>query len=156
MAALYTIGAFAIIFDVDGRVLLCHRRDMDMWNLPGGGVESCELPTEAVVREVEEETGLQVTVRRLIGVYGKLDKDDLVFAFVCDVVGGELIETNESDANRYFALDALPINTAPRQVTRIRDAALNANVPLFRRQTEPQSREWLQNQTSSIEYQEGE
>jgi len=37
---MFTIGAFAIIFDDAGRVLLCHRRDIDVWNLPGGGVES--------------------------------------------------------------------------------------------------------------------
>lgn len=46
---MFSLGAFAVIFDPQGRVLLCHRRDMDMWNLPGGGVESGELPDEAVV-----------------------------------------------------------------------------------------------------------
>jgi 8-oxo-dGTP diphosphatase len=59
---LFSIGAFAVIFDAQGRVLLCHRRDMDVWNLPGGGVESGELPTETVVRETREETGLEVAV----------------------------------------------------------------------------------------------
>ena len=34
---LFSIGAFAILFDDQGRVPLCHRRDRDMWNLPGGG-----------------------------------------------------------------------------------------------------------------------
>jgi ADP-ribose pyrophosphatase YjhB (NUDIX family) len=37
---MFSIGAFAIIFDEDGRVLLCHRRDMDLWNLPGGGMDA--------------------------------------------------------------------------------------------------------------------
>ena len=59
---MFTIGTFAIIFDDQGRVLLCHRRDLDVWNLPGGGLESGELPTEAVLREVKEETGLKVVV----------------------------------------------------------------------------------------------
>ena len=59
---MYTIGAFAILFDDRDRVLLCHRRDMDMWNLPGGGVESGELPTEAAIRETREETGWEVLV----------------------------------------------------------------------------------------------
>jgi 8-oxo-dGTP pyrophosphatase MutT (NUDIX family) len=40
---LFSIGAFALIFDEHNRVLLCHRRDMDLWNLPGGGVEREEL-----------------------------------------------------------------------------------------------------------------
>jgi 8-oxo-dGTP pyrophosphatase MutT (NUDIX family) len=58
----FSIGAFAILFDDQGRVLLCHRRDRDMWNLPGGGVESGELPTEAVVRETKEAEPRHPTV----------------------------------------------------------------------------------------------
>jgi 8-oxo-dGTP diphosphatase len=48
---------------------------IDLWNLPGEGVESGELPTEAVLRETREETGLEVAVERLVGVYGKVDKE---------------------------------------------------------------------------------
>jgi 8-oxo-dGTP pyrophosphatase MutT (NUDIX family) len=51
---MFSIGAFAVIFDDQKRVLLCHRRDMDAWNLPGGGIDSGELPTEAIVRETRE------------------------------------------------------------------------------------------------------
>ncbi len=69
---MFSIGAFAIILDDRQRVLLCHRRDMDAWNLPGGGVESGEMPTEAVIRETLEETGLHVAIERLVGVYGNL------------------------------------------------------------------------------------
>ncbi|MFN2285790.1 MAG: NUDIX hydrolase [Anaerolineae bacterium] len=143
MAALYTIGAFAIIFDADGRVLLCHRRDMDLWTLPGGGMESGELPTHAVIREVKEETGLDVIVGRLVGVYGKPDRDDLVFAFACDVTGGQLTETDESDACRYFALDDIPLNTNPKQVERVYDAVKPADQPIFKLQEGLASREWL-------------
>lgn len=50
-------GAFAIIRDDRGGVLVSHRRDADLWNLPGGTVEPGETPWEAVVREVREETG---------------------------------------------------------------------------------------------------
>ena len=40
-------GAFAIIYDDERRVLLCHRRDVDAWNLPGGRVEDNEAPWDA-------------------------------------------------------------------------------------------------------------
>jgi ADP-ribose pyrophosphatase YjhB (NUDIX family) len=138
----YIIGAFAIVFDEHGRVLLCHRRDLDVWNLPGGGVESGELPTEAVVRETKEETGLNVVVERLVGVYGKTDKDELVFAFVCRTTGGQLSATDEADECRYFAIEDIPPNTSPKQVERIHDAALGIQ-PVFRRQTAPSTRELL-------------
>ncbi|GEM_PF-173378 len=140
---MFTIGAFAIIFDDAGRVLLCHRRDMDMWNLPGGGVASGELPTEAVIREVKEETGLDVTVKRLVGIYGKPHPDDIVFTFVCDVTGGQLIETDESDACRHFALDDIPPNTNPKQIERVYDAIKAGDQPVFKHQEGPATREWL-------------
>ncbi len=140
---MFTIGAFAVIFDDAGRVLLCHRRDIDMWNLPGGGMESGELPTEAVIREVKEETGLDVTVGRLIGVYGKRDRDDVVFAFTCDVIGGQLTETDESNACQYFAPDDIPLNTNPKQVERVYDALTPAGQPVFKLQEGPVTREWL-------------
>ena len=140
---MFTLGSFAIIFDAQSRVLLCHRRDMDAWNLPGGGVESGELPTEAVIREVKEETGLDVAIERLVGVYGKADKDELVFAFVCRPVGGKLSTTEESSACEYFKIGQLPPNTAPKQVERIHDALDPQAPPVFRRQSAPSTREML-------------
>ncbi len=134
---MFTIGAFAIIFDDKGSVLLSHRRDMDAWNLPGGGVEARELPTEAAVREVKEETGLDVVIERLVGVYGKVDKDELVFAFTCRVVGGQLVLSDEADQHRFFAVDQIPANTSPKNVERIHDALASAAQPVFRRQTGP-------------------
>ena len=119
---MFTIGAFAIIFDGNGKVLLSHRRDMDAWNLPGGGVQARELPTEAVIRETREETGLEVFIERLVGVYGKDDRNELVFAFVCRVVGGELTLSDEADKHRYFSMDQIPPNTLSKQVERIQDA----------------------------------
>ena len=133
---MFSIGAFAIIFDENGGVLLSHRRDFDAWNLPGGGVESRELPDEAVIREVKEETGLDVVMDRLVGVYGKVDKDELVFAFVCRVVGGELSLSDEADEHRYFAFDQIPPNTLRKQVERIHDARYSGP-PIFRRQFPP-------------------
>ena len=63
---MFRFGAFALIFDDRDRVLLCLRDDLNIWNLPGGGVELGESPWEAVVREVEEETGLELIERGLL------------------------------------------------------------------------------------------
>jgi 8-oxo-dGTP diphosphatase len=141
--SLFSIGAFAIIFDNKGRVLLCHRRDMNIWNLPGGGVERGELPSEAVIREVREETGLMVKIENLVGIYGKTDKDELVFSFTCNVTGGKLSATEEADALKYFKLENLPANTSPKQVERIRDAMKPVIQPIFTRQTAPSTQELL-------------
>lgn len=141
---LFTVGAFAIIFDNQGRVLLVHRRDMDVWELPGGGVESGELPTEAAVREVREESGLEVTVERLVGVYGKEAKDELVFAFVCRAVGGVLGPSDETDACAFFDTDTIPYNISPKQVERIKHALEGGQQPVFCRQGGPTTRQWVE------------
>lgn len=133
----FTIATFAVIFDELDRVLLCHRHDMDKWNLPGGGMESGEMPTEAVVREVKEETGLEVIIEKLTGIYGKQYKDELVFTFICRIVGGEMTTTSECRENQYFALDDLPPNTIQKHVERILDAKLDIPQPVFYRQTSP-------------------
>lgn len=138
---LFTIGTFAVIFDGEGRVLLSHRRDMDAWNLPGGGLEPGELPDAGVCREVREETGLEVVVDRLVGVYGKPTRNELVFAFVCHVVDGHVSPTEESDESRYFSPDNLPPNTLLKHAERIWDALQTYDYPVFRVQGGPSSRD---------------
>lgn len=137
----FTLGAFAVIRDEAGRVLFCHRTDHDLWNLPGGGLESGEMPTQAVVREVREETGLEAEVERLVAVYSKTYRDDLVFLFTCRVVGGELRPNDEADAWAYFAVGEAPANTLASHLARA-EAALRADSqPHFVLQTdEPQWR----------------
>jgi 8-oxo-dGTP diphosphatase len=131
-----TIGAYTVIFDDQRRVLLCHRRDFDAWNLPGGGVEPDEAPWDAAVRETREEAGLDVEIVRLTGVYWKPRTQELVFNFEGRVVGGSLSTSDEADRVDYFPVDALPRNTAPLQIERIREA-VTGGPPAFRAQTGP-------------------
>jgi ADP-ribose pyrophosphatase YjhB (NUDIX family) len=130
------VGAFTVIFDDESRVLLCHRRDFDARNLPGGGIEENESPWDGAVREVREELGVEVEITRLTGVYWKPKRSDLVFNFEGRIVGGELATSDEADEFRFFAIDALPGNTAPLQVERIRDALARGQAT-FRAQTGP-------------------
>lgn len=118
-----TLGAFACIFDDAGRILLSRRRDYDVWNLPGGGVHAGETPWEAVVREVREETGLNVAVERLTGIYQKPARQTFAFAFRCRVTGGQLQPTREAAEHCAFALDDLPEMLLPKHRERIVDAA---------------------------------
>jgi 8-oxo-dGTP diphosphatase len=119
---MFTVGAFAIIFNAQRQVLLCHRRDMDRWNLPGGGVVSGETPWQAVVREVQEEVGLLVKVEKLLGVYAYPPGDDIIFSFLCTPLGGEMAQSTEADAIAYFAVEHLPATTHLHHLVRITDA----------------------------------
>ena len=140
---MFTIGVFAVIFDKQKRVLLCHRRDMDVWNLPGGGMEPGELPTETAIRETLEETGLHVEIERLVGVYNKSNKKELVFVFTAIPNSGKLTLNDEADKLAYFALDEFPKNTMPKHVERVQDALANLSEPVFRFQDGPSVRKFL-------------
>lgn len=133
-SALFRIGVSALIFDEERRVLLAHRRDIDWWNLPGGGMEHGETVEEAVIREVREETGLEVEVKYLVGVYSKPQKQEVVLTFNCRVTGGVLAPTGESRACCYFAPDDLPVNTLPKHRQRVEDALLNLPHAVLRSQ----------------------
>lgn len=137
------VGAFALIFNAQQEVLLCHRRDLDLWNLPGGGMESGEAPWDAVVREVAEEVGLVVEVERLAGLYAKPKQEEIVFSFVCRVLSGEPTTSDEADEVGFFAVDRLPPNTSPKQVERIRDALEEADQTVLQVQMGPSSRDLL-------------
>ncbi len=66
------LAAYGVIIDEHDRILLCRLTAVTSrpgaWTLPGGGVEFGEHPESAVVREVEEETGLKARVGALLGV----------------------------------------------------------------------------------------
>lgn len=136
MSATFTLGAFAAIFDEHGSVLLCHRTDMDMWNAPGGRVDDGESPWDAVIREAKEETGLDVEVQKLHGVYAKDYENDIVFHFICKVIGGKITLNDEADQIEYFQLEDLPDNTHHHHLERIRDAYKENNKTLLELQSE--------------------
>lgn len=123
----------AVIFDGRGRLLLQQRTDGGQWGLPGGSVEIGESVGQAVQREVREETGLDVAVRRLVGIYSDPGlqivryPDGNVWHYVnvcfeCAVRGGALTTCDETLDLRYFPLTRLPDTLLPNHRVRIRDA----------------------------------
>jgi len=108
------IGVFGLIQNENNEILLVHRTDHDLWDLPGGGTKDGESPWQAVIREVKEETGLGVEVVRLAGVFYRAETNIISFRFLCKVVGGSLENwDDEQDEVKYFALDNLPKNIIP-------------------------------------------
>jgi len=107
------MGANAAIFNERGEILLMARADGSGWCLPGGWVEPNEKPVEAVVREVREETGLEIEVKQLVGVFTRIPNAQngphTVSAIVhlCEVVGGELTLSHEGSALQYWPIDEM-------------------------------------------------
>ncbi|MBS1105394.1 MAG: hydrolase [Deltaproteobacteria bacterium] len=95
-------------------VLLCLRRELRGWELPGGEVQSGERDEEAVVREVREETGLEVAVRRLVGRYQRSGfRAHEAVVFECEVAGGALTTSRETPRVAWFDLVGLPDTIFP-------------------------------------------
>lgn len=75
------------------------------WSVPGGRVEPGETDTEAVVRELREETGLDVIPRTLIGTVTRGPYE--IHDFACDVTGGRLRAGDDASDARWFTLEEL-------------------------------------------------
>ena len=110
----------------DGKILLTKREDYEVWCLPGGSVEDRESLVEAGIREAREETGLDVELTRLVGVYSRLGggmRDGHVILYAARPVGGKLTpQPNETIDVTYFPFDQLPGELLFGHRQRINDA----------------------------------
>jgi len=137
----HRVGAFAVIRAGDGRVLISRRVDSGWYNLPGGGVEPHETVTEGLIREVREETGLDVAVGRLVGVYSKPQKHEVVLVFEARVTGGRLAASDEADHHEWAGVDDFDrFDILPKHLERIRDALRDEPAALIRDQRQPPTR----------------
>jgi len=98
MIALLTFGQISpvlsacIIIEKDGRILLIDRSDGLGYTIPGGVVRYKETIEQGVVREAREETGYDVEITGIVGVYSALDRDPRLravsIAYKGNIVGG--------------------------------------------------------------------
>jgi len=109
----------------DGKILLTKRDDFHVWCLPSGGVEEGESLAEAAIRETKEETGIEVELTRLVGVYLRLGGIPDVHAVLYEAkpIGGELrLQPGETIEVKYFARHEIPDELAFAHKKRIKDA----------------------------------
>ncbi len=117
----------AVVTDPDGRILMVHKTDNDLWALPGGGMDLGESIADAAVRETKEETGIDIEVTGLIGVYTNprhvLAYDDgevrqqFSLCFITRMLGGTLRTSSETKEVQFVApadLDSLNIHPSMR------------------------------------------
>lgn len=108
----------AIIRDETGRILFQRQHD-GTWSLPAGAIEPGENPAQAIVREVREETSLEVNPERIIGIFGgpgfrhRYPNGDeveyTIVLFECSQVSSaKQFHSEETDRLEYFALQEMP------------------------------------------------
>ncbi|WP_030887168.1 NUDIX hydrolase [Streptomyces sp. NRRL S-1868] len=117
----------AVVRNAAGALLLIHKTDNNLWALPGGGHDIGESISDTVVREVEEETGIQVVVSGVVGLYTDPEhvmayddgevRQQFSICFRADPMGGDLRTSNESKEVRWVpisGLDSLTIHPSMR------------------------------------------
>lgn len=125
----------------DEKILLVKERCDNAWTLPGGWADPNQSATEAVIREVREESGFEVGVTKLAAVYDRSKHPHLPPApfhvyklfFICEITGGKAMTSYETTAVDFFDVQSIPElsidRTLPFQITRMFDHARNPALP---------------------------
>jgi ADP-ribose pyrophosphatase YjhB (NUDIX family) len=99
----------------DGNVLLVREREDGKWTLPGGWADVNDLPSFAVEKEIEQESGFKARAVKLAAVLDRRKHNPHPFLFhvwklffVCEIAGGEPRLSYETTGVDFFPLDALP------------------------------------------------
>ena len=131
-------GALRVVQAVvlrEGRVLLAVRGDLRGWELPGGTPHPGESDARALVREVREETGLDVEVLRHVGDYERSGfRPHRASVFVCSVLGGAERPSEETPRLRWFDPERPPTTLFPWYRAPLRDALAAHPEPVERRE----------------------
>jgi ADP-ribose pyrophosphatase YjhB (NUDIX family) len=105
----------------DDQILLVRERSDVKWTLPGGWVDVNESPSEAITKEVREESGYEALARKLVAVHDrrKHAHPPMFFHvyklfFLCELIGGTATESIETDGVGFFPESGLPELSTPR------------------------------------------
>lgn len=126
-------AVYGIVFnEARTQVLLCKRRDIPVWVLPGGGLEQGETPERGALRELEEETGFICAAMRKVAEYLPVNRlTERSHLFECQVQGGSARISSETAEVAFFPLTHLPVLPPPYQGW-IMDAVANHPEVLYK------------------------
>lgn len=125
-------AAAVAVFDSGDNILLLRRKDNDKWTMPGGTLEFGERLTDCAIREVREETGLQIRITGLIGTYtdphvliaysdGEV-RQEFTLVYAAEIEAGNLVIDDESKEVAWVPLSsAIDLPLAESQRRRLKD-----------------------------------
>ena len=134
----------AVIINDNNEILLEQRSDNQLWGLPGGGVEIGESVTQALHREVIEETGLKIKIIDLIGIYSDPENYSIMsypdgglvqyvsITFKCKPISKNIKISKESIDLKFFDIAKLPVNLMTGHKSRINDSITPMNIPIIK------------------------
>ena len=128
----HIVAAGGIILNEENKVLLV-KNPRKGWEYPGGEIENGETIIDGLKREIKEESGIDVEVANVVGIYSNTKKKKgfngvkviptiVTIDFICRYVSGKLTMSNESDDVRWFAIEEAGKLINPRQQYRFKNA----------------------------------
>ncbi|MDW7680210.1 MAG: NUDIX hydrolase [bacterium] len=109
----------------DHKILLVQERSDQKWCMPGGWADVGDLPSQAIIREVQEESGFTVETKKLIAVFDANRNGRPIefyhafkLIFWCEIIGGKARPSYETSAVDFFEFDQLPPLSSSRTNTR--------------------------------------
>jgi ADP-ribose pyrophosphatase YjhB (NUDIX family) len=110
-------AASGVVTNERGEILLHRRSDNEYWSIPGGAMEPGETIRQTAIREIKEETGIDVEAGRLVGIYSDPNhvveysdgevRQQFSVCFSCTPVGGELATSDESLDVGFFSPETI-------------------------------------------------
>jgi len=124
----------------DQKILLVQEKMDSKWSMPGSWADVGEAPSDAIIRETREESGLDVIPKKVIGIYdANRDGRPLEFfhaykiVFLCEIVGGDMIASDETIDVNFFSFDNLPplstSRTNQKHIVDIENITKNPDTP---------------------------
>ena len=116
----FLVGIVGIVLNEDNQILLLEHsyRNEYPWGLPSGWLEKGEQPTDALKREILEETGFDVEIIKQLEQFADPDYARLDLIYLCKVTGGEFTKSDEILSAKFFSKENLP-RLIPHQVSLI-------------------------------------
>lgn len=118
----HSVSVSGVVLNEHGQVLVIQRNDNGHWEAPGGVLELGETFEEGVRREVREETGIDVAVEDLTGIYKNMTRGIVALVFRCSVKQGQPHPTDEATAVRWLNTDQVAELMTPAYAVRVLDA----------------------------------
>ena len=118
----HSVSVAAAIVNDAGQVLVIRRRDNGNWEPPGGVLELYETIEDGLRREVREETGLEIEIERLTGVYKNMPRGIIALVFRCQQAAGSPQLSEETLDTCWLAPDQIPDRMTPAYAIRLLDA----------------------------------
>jgi 8-oxo-dGTP diphosphatase len=121
----HSVSVAGIVVREDGRILAVQRRDNQNWEPPGGVLELDETFEDGVRREVREETGVDVRIERLTGVYKNMPRAIVALVFRCNPLGPAAASTEEACRIAWLTIEEITRDMSEAYAVRVTDALLD-------------------------------